>query len=108
MVGLLGNLSHLYRAQYWDAERIRRSQLNLIARLLDVARREVPMYRDLYGELELGKDLGGDPNTFATLPSVDKDLLKANFPDRIVSERVDPATLYPVATSGTTDRVMLF
>jgi phenylacetate-CoA ligase len=39
---------------------------------------------------------------------IDKRTIQANFPDRIVSDRLDWQTLYKIGTSGTTDRVMLF
>jgi phenylacetate-coenzyme A ligase PaaK-like adenylate-forming protein len=42
----------------------------------------------------------------SNLPIVKKDDLRANFPDRVVNQAMNAETLYQVATSGTSDRVM--
>ena len=102
------NLLHLYRAQRWNRSRIIDSQVALMRQIVYTAAQHVPLYRELYA------DCGVDPTTitdfemFHRLPTVTKANLKANFPDRIVLDGVATRDLYPVATSGTIDRVMLF
>ena len=85
-----------------------RSQLQLLARVVESARATVPYYQDVYGGARANGDGFKDFDAFASLPPLTKDAVKASFPDRIVSAKSDPRLLYPVATSGTTDRVMLF
>lgn len=106
-LNVLANLLHLWRSQRWDCRRAQRSQLALAKVLVDRARREVPFYRDTYAQ-NIGVVDIGDFADFQELPITGKEAIKANFPDRIVSDRVNGRSLYPVATSGTTDRVMLF
>lgn len=103
-VGILPNLVHLQRAQRWDRARAAQSQLSLIRSLVRAARRDVPLYRERYAGLPDVKTWAD----FQRLPLLTKADIKANFPDRILSNRHDARSLYPIATSGTTDRVMTF
>jgi phenylacetate-coenzyme A ligase PaaK-like adenylate-forming protein len=75
---------------------------------VDVARRDVPYYRDAYKACDLRREDICDVEFLRRLPVLTKDATKADFPDRIVSDRTTRRSLYPVATSGTADRVMLF
>ena len=102
------NLLHLYRAQRWHRAHIMQSQLALIREVVEGAARQVPLYRSLYSDGGMDVDAITDCDSFHNLPVVTKSDLKSNFPDRIVADGVDTRDLYPVATSGTTDRVMLF
>lgn len=102
------NLLHLYRAQRWTPQRIIDSQVALVRRIVNTAARHVPLYRELYAGCGVDPTTVTDFETFHRLPTLSKANLKANFPDRIVLDGVAIRDLYPVATSGTTDRVMLF
>ncbi|MCH7873410.1 MAG: phenylacetate--CoA ligase family protein [Planctomycetes bacterium] len=102
------NLLHLYRAQRWNQSRIIDSQAALMRQVVNTAAQHVPLYRDLYADCGVEPAAITDFETFHRLPTVTKANLKANFPDRIVLDGVATHDLYPVATSGTTDRVMLF
>lgn len=84
------------------------AQQRHLAALVTHARRAVPMYREMYAECgELPSD-AIDFDSFARLPLATKPQLKASFPDRLTADGVDLSDLYPIATSGTSDRVMLF
>lgn len=102
---LLPKLWLLSRSVRWSEERIGRVQARLTADRICDARAGCPFYADLYRDLPPVPDALDDG--LATLPIVRKADVKANFPDRIVHQRADPASCYPVATSGTVDRVML-
>lgn len=102
------NLLHLRQAQRWSTQRVRRSQLKLLARVISRAAREVPLYRKLYRGSEVDLECVDSMSALEMLPILTKDALKAGFPDQILSENVKPKSLYPIATSGTSDRVMLF
>lgn len=104
----LFNFLHLRKSWTWDQRQCEQSQLEQLRYIVDIARKEVPYYRDTYGACGARGDDIRDFEIFRSLPCLTKDRIKANFPDRIVSDRVNRSSLYPIATSGTTDRVMLF
>ena len=64
------------------------------------------MYRQHYAGLP--DDFSPSFEEMARLPIVTKEDIKDNFPDRTIADGIAAETLYEVATSGTTDRVMLF
>ncbi len=101
------SLAHLRRAQRWHRARIERSQLALLRATVSAAG-HIPLYRDLYAPCDADVKSIDDLTSFHRLPMVTKGDIKASFPDRIVADTTDPRDLYQVATSGTTDRVMLF
>ncbi|MCH8851024.1 MAG: phenylacetate--CoA ligase family protein [Planctomycetes bacterium] len=102
------NLLHLYRAQRWNQSRILDSQVALMRQIVNTAARHVPLYRELYADCGVDPATITDFETFHRLPTVTKANLKASFPDRIALDGAPSRDFYPVATSGTTDRVMLF
>lgn len=103
-----GNLRTLRNGRRRPLGALGAVQFRLVRSLVAQARREVPFYRERYGTLGLSEDDLGCLADLGRFPIVTKGDVKANFPDRIASERADRAELYEVATSGTTDRVMLF
>jgi phenylacetate-CoA ligase len=104
--GTFRNLLRLRRSMRWSHRRRNAERLTVLNDLIDSTRRNVPMYRALYQDvpdapLQSLADL-------SNLPIVKKDDLRANFPDRVVNQTMNAETLYQVATSGTSDRVMTF
>ena len=84
-------------------------QCKALRHIFDDAISSVPMYAELYGsELKCFDWAENTHDNLAKLPIVTKDLLKRSFPDLLLSQDYADASLYPVATSGTADRVMLF
>ena len=106
MLGVLRSLYHLRRALRWPAGRIQARRLPLLLSVVSDAQRRVPLYRDKLTAFEAVSLRG--LSEFQDLPILTKREVKANFPDRILREGMDRSRLHPVATSGTTDRVMLF
>lgn len=106
--GILPNLIHLHRAQQWGRSRALQSQLALLRSLVSAARRNVPLYRERFAGIPRDRAAIRDFADFHRLPLLTKADIKANFPDRILSRRAHRQQLYPIATSGTTDRVMTF
>ncbi|XOV89172.1 MAG: phenylacetate--CoA ligase family protein [Pseudomonadota bacterium] len=83
-----------------------RDRLAAVSSLVRDARRSVAMYRDKYAGFDDNRI--GSLEALRALPIVTKEDLRASFPDRLVNERFEPASLYQVATSGTSSRVMVF
>lgn len=101
------HLVHLGKSQRWDAQRVQASQLALLREVVERARRDAPMYRESYRRGGLTGPLR-DLDEFRRLPVVTKNDLKSHFPDGMIADGVRTGSLYQVATSGTTDRVMSF
>lgn len=104
----LFNYLHLRKSWTWDQAKREKFQLEKLRYIVNIASNEVPYYRDTYTACGVKVDNIPDFETFRTLPLLTKEKIMANFPDRIVSDQVNRKSLYPIATSGTTDRVMLF
>lgn len=102
--GVFNKFNRLGRSQHWRRSQIELSQLAAIRTLVHHAHQQVPLYREKYGQAAVVDSL----EDFRKLPLLTKDEIRANFPDRIVCEGEDWKRLYSIATSGTTDRVMLF
>jgi phenylacetate-coenzyme A ligase PaaK-like adenylate-forming protein len=84
-------------------------QNKALRRIIEDATSSVPRYAELYGSLFDEFDWSDDiQHNLSQIPVVTKALLKRSFPDLLLSQDYSKASLYPVATSGTTDRVMLF
>ncbi len=106
LYGTLKNLAALLRSASISVPVRDRARVDALNLLISDAASQVPLYRDLYSGLpELRLRSITD---IADLPIVTKDDLRANFPDRLVNRRYEPHSLYQVATSGTSSRVMVF
>lgn len=98
------NYFALLQAERWTHGRRNEARLAALNKLLRDAYAHVPLYHDLYpGPLQLET-----LTALSELPPVTKDDLRASFPDRLLNSRFDIAKLYPIATSGTSNRVMIF
>lgn len=108
MISELIKCYRLFRTLSWDGSQIQRDQLLLLRRLMEAASAEVPMYREKFAAAGIRSASIDSVEAFRRVPLLSKDEIRANFPDRIVSEREDWEWLNSIATSGTTSRVMTF
>jgi len=107
-IQVLRNLLHLRAAQDWKEDRLRNARTGLLGACVDNAIRHVPYFRELADELGISAGSLKCAEDLARLPVLTKEIVKSEFPDRLVKEGLDWEKLYSVATSGTTDRVMTF
>lgn len=99
---MIKRLRYLEEAQWWDRERILKERDRELRSLIEIAYREVPFYRDLMDESGVKPT---DINSFKDLeklPVTNKDLIRANFPDRMV--RSTGQKTYESHTSGSTGK----
>jgi phenylacetate-CoA ligase len=106
--GVLNKFWHLRRSQRSGVSRLEESQLAALRRIVQHAAAKVPLYADKYSVPGLRAEAITSLEGFRQLPLLRKQEFKANFPDRIVAAGYDCRSLYQVATSGTTDRMMIF
>src|SRR5204863_7423080 len=84
------------------------AQLALQRRPIAGAGSRVPHCRAAFEQLGLQPAEFGSLDELRRLPFVNKETVKACFPDQLVAEGVSWKSLYSMSTSGTHDRVMLF
>ncbi|MBV1877471.1 MAG: hypothetical protein KUG79_07510 [Pseudomonadales bacterium] len=104
--GTAKNIYSLIQSEKLTYGKRKDTRSHCLNNLVKHATQYIPMYRDLYSAIDLDKHIGIDQ--LDCLPLVSKQLLKSSFPDNCTDSRVKKEHLYQVATSGTSDRVMLF
>lgn len=97
---------HLRKARSWSRDAISSEQSRNLRLLLAHAKQNVPYYAERLSGLD--PESIRQPADLTRIPLLSKADVKANFPDRIVAKGLDTRSLYSVATSGSSDRVMLF
>lgn len=106
LAGTLKNLLALRQSEKLgraERDRVRLAALNA---LVAHARSNVALYGELYRDVDATPL--ADLQALQRLPCVTKDDLLAAFPDRLLARGYDEASLYQIATSGTSNRVMIF
>ena len=104
-------MQRLLQLEAWrrrGCEDLERERLAVLRDSVGSAVGRVPYYREVTANLDSGAWSPVGFDQFRALPPTSKAAVKARFPDGMVAEGLDWSQLYSVATSGTTDRVMLF
>jgi len=97
----------LLRLERADRDELRKSQWERFQSLVEYSKQHVPYYRESFGQIGLrAKDLRAWDDLLA-VPAINKRQIAANFPDRITSSHTSRNTWEYIATSGTTDRLMV-
>jgi phenylacetate-CoA ligase len=94
----------LWRAERWPQTVRAKHQLLVLNELIREGKNNVPLYRELYADVS--EELT-DASQLTQLPVITKQVLKANFPDKTTNSTCEKKLLYQIATSGTSDRVMV-
>jgi phenylacetate-CoA ligase len=92
---------------YLPVSVIREQQLARMQQLVEMAYREIPVYRDKYQAAGFSPD---DLRTFddiQKIPVITKPELVAAFPDRCVNKRFNPEDLFPTRSSGSSGQTLL-
>lgn len=99
---MIRRLRQLERAQWWTAARIREHRDELLRGVIEIAGREVPFYRALFEEAGIGPADIRRPEDLPAIPIVDKDMLRAGYPQR--TTRDTGQRTWDAATSGSTGK----
>jgi phenylacetate-CoA ligase len=90
-----------------DADTLEKIQWERFQSIIEYAGHNVPYYKESFAAAGVrAEDLSGRKDLPA-VPTINKQKIAANFPDRITSKKSDPGMWRYVATSGTTDRLMV-
>lgn len=97
---MIRRLRFLEQSQWWDRERIEKHRRQALARLLDTAYREVPLYHQLFDEARVKPGSVNGPKDLTALPVVTKAMLRHGYPHATV--RDTGRRTYETSSSGST------
>ncbi len=90
-----------------DFDALRALQWEKLQSIVEHAREHVPYYAESFNRACVRAEDLRTWDHLLRVPTIDKRQIAANFPDRITAEGSDRETWRYVATSGTTDRLMV-
>jgi phenylacetate-CoA ligase len=99
---MMARLRILEQAQWWDRKRLSAERDRLLAELLAVSYREVPLYRELWDRQGVKPQDVRTASDLAILPLVTKDMLRAGYPSHTV--RATGQRTHEECSSGSTGR----
>lgn len=97
---MINRLGFLESAQWWEPEQISEHRDRAFQRLMQVAYRDVPLYRDLMDQANITPNDLKRPEDLSRLPVVTKAMLRAGYPDR--TTRATKFKSYEGSSSGST------
>ena len=97
----------LLRLDRADRDEIRRCQWDEFRSLVEYAQRDVPYYTESFGKVGICAEEMTKWDDLLAIPTINKRQIAANFPDRITSKKSNRDSWEYIATSGTTDRLMV-
>jgi phenylacetate-CoA ligase len=92
---------------YLPADTIRAQQLARMQQLVEMAYREIPVYRDKYDAAGFAPSDLRTYDDIQKIPVITKPELVAAFPDRCVNKRFDAEGLFPTRSSGSSGQTLL-
>lgn len=95
-------LKELETTQWWSPSDIRELQNEKFRNLIKHTYESVPYYYEMFRQLKLTPSDFKSTDDIQKLPILDKETIKRNFPDKIVSSNVDLKTLISGFSSGST------
>lgn len=95
-------LKELLRTQWLSPDEIRSIQDAKLAKLIEHAYRTVPFYREVMDKCGLVPDDITCVDDLPKLPILTKDIIRANYPDKMISTVFDASKLVVMTSSGST------
>lgn len=97
---MMERLRFLDQAQWWSPERLAHERDRALAALVVTAYAQVPFYRELMDNARIRPESIQTSSDLVRLPVVTKQMLRANYPDRVT--RQTGFRSYEASTSGST------
>ena len=94
------------KRQFWHAARIRSFQWHRLQEVVAHCVSNVDYYRESFSKAGLSGTLLKDFQQFLSLPVTTKSVIRKNFPDRMIANRVEGSDWKWTSTRGTSDRLM--
>ncbi len=95
-------LRELNRSQWWPEDWLRALQSEKLVRLVRHAYETVPFYRQLFDAHGISPSEIRGLDDYSKLPILSKQIIRANYPDGVISSAFDRTRLTEEATSGST------
>lgn len=106
---ILACLEELNRSQWLSRDELLALQEAKLQRLVEYAYQYVPYYRRTFDEVGFyPEDMKHNPECFARLPILTKDIIRKNFSELQTTEPERRKTLSELATSGSTGQPLVF
>ncbi len=98
----------LQKSQWWSATELKSYQNVKLKLLIKHAYENVPYYRNLFDSLNLKPENIQTQEDLQKLPVLTKEIVRANFPDNIVSKNYKPKELILSGSSGSTGQPLQY
>lgn len=99
---MMSRLKFLENAQWWEPDRITNWQNNELQKLVQVAYKEVPFYRQLFDSASVRPEEIQSAKELSRIPIVTKDMLRKGYPT--LTTRKTGQRTYEAGTSGSTGK----
>ncbi|GAB6996396.1 MAG: hypothetical protein CFE30_29815 [Bradyrhizobium sp. PARBB1] len=100
-------LGECMRHPYLPVSEIRARQLARIKELVELAYRDIPVYRNKYDAAGFKPEHLRDYDDIQKIPVITKPELVAAFPDQCVNRKYKPENLFPTRSSGSSGQTLL-
>jgi len=100
-------LGECMRHPYLPVAEIRARQLARIRELVELAYRDIPVYRNKYDAAGFKPEHLRDYDDIQKIPVITKPELVAAFPDQCVNRKYNPDDLFPTRSSGSSGQTLL-
>lgn len=107
LAALANYLPAAMKHPYLPVADIRAQQLARMRKLVELAYKDIPVYRTKYRAAGFSPADLRDWDDIQKIPVITKAELIAAFPDRCVNARYSPKTLYPTRSSGSSGQTLL-
>jgi phenylacetate-CoA ligase len=99
---ILKHLRFVRKSQWWSAEELKEFQNEKLRALVKHAYENVPYYHDVFKEKKLTVDDIRTTDDLAKLPILTKEIIRENFPHRIVAKNIAGNEMILDGSSGST------
>lgn len=96
------HLRFLEKSQWWSKEELKEFQNEKLRDLIKHVYNNVPYYHDIFKEKKLTVDDIKTTDDLVKLPILTKEIIKENFPDRIVAQNIPKSQMTLDGSSGST------
>lgn len=105
---MLPHLKFLRQSQYWDRARMEEYQLSKLSRLIKYAQDNIPYYRDAFAKVDIRVSDIKSVSEISKIPVLTKSLIRQNFPDNLLSQKMRRSDILVHKTGGSTGEPLTF
>jgi len=102
------HFSQLLESQWWQIEDLRKLQRTKLAETLIHARNRIPYFREVLHGVNESRIQAEPEAVYAELPYLTKEIIRENFPRRIVAEDIPLSKCKMTSTAGSTGKPLSY